>query len=159
MPLSSGIIQNQRRTLLRLIDEAEKNLLPGRDFSTLLCSQLRKNKQFGSRDRRLYQELIYTWLRYREYIDPLRALSAETALDLLVALADDIPAIKRHKDSIDSELVKSLSPEKNWAERKQILEGKISREFTTGQIQLVPEWFGRNRQRVDEAVLFQRAPG
>ncbi len=158
MPSSSGIIQNQRRTLLRLIDEAEKNLSPGKDFATLFRFQLRKNKQFGSRDRRFYQELVYTWLRYREYIDPLRVSSAETALDLLVALADEIPEIKKHKDSIDSELLEFLSPEKSWEERKQILEDKILTKYPIRRTQLIPEWFGRNRQKIDEAVLLQKAP-
>ncbi len=158
MPPSSGIIQNQRRILLRLIVEAEKNLSPGKDFSALLLSQPRKNKQFGSRDRRLYQELIYTWLRYREYIDPLRATSSETALDLLIALADEIPEIKRHKDSINSDLIESLSPEKSWEKRKQILESKAPAGSSIEETRLIPDWFDRNRQKMDDAVFLRRAP-
>jgi 16S rRNA (cytosine967-C5)-methyltransferase len=158
MPPSLGIIQNQRRILLRLIVEAERSLSPGKDFSTLLRSQLRKNKQFGSRDRRLYQELIYTWLRHREYIDPLRATSAETALDLLIALADNIPEIIPHKNSISPELVKSLSPENSWEQRKQVLESKAPAGHSIEERKLIPDWFGRNRQKIDEAVLLQRAP-
>ena len=158
MPLFPGILQNQRRTTLRLIDEVETSLLPGKDFPSFLRFLFRKNKQFGSRDRRLYTELIYTWLRHREYIDPLRSTEAENAIDIIVALAEETPETKPHKESIDPELIQELSSAKKWKERKEILKAQIPKDHTLQSFCFFPDWMGVNSERLDEAIFFERAP-
>lgn len=62
-------------------------MLPAR-IQTLLA----RNRAFGSRDRRLYRELIYTTLRFLPWIEPLLDSAPEEAVRRVALLASDVPA-------------------------------------------------------------------
>lgn len=89
--MNPRILENQRRTLLALIRTLESRLVPGRPFAAEIRSELARHGGFGSRDRRLYRELLYTWLRYRAWFDKARERGDAAAADLLIALSGDAP--------------------------------------------------------------------
>lgn len=88
----SRIVENQRRAALGLIAQLEPLLTPGRPFLPELRAEIGLHKGFGARDRRLYRELIFTWLRFRAWFDAARAAAGEVAAgNLLIALAPEGP--------------------------------------------------------------------
>lgn len=91
--MNPRILENQRRTILALIRALEPALVPGRPFVAEIRSELARHSGFGSRDRRLYRELIFTWLRYRAWFERAREKSDTAAADLLVALSGDAPEV------------------------------------------------------------------
>lgn len=89
-----SVAANQQRTFLRLIAQLRPHwrrdaALPGR-IHALLAS----HREFGSRDRRLYRELIYTTLRYLPWLEPLLDPAPEEAIRRLAWLAAEVPATR-----------------------------------------------------------------
>lgn len=89
-----SVAANQQRTFLRLIAQLRPHwrrdaALPSR-IQTLLATY----REFGSRDRRLYRELIYTTLRYLPWLEPLLDCAPEEAIRRLAWLAADVPATR-----------------------------------------------------------------
>lgn len=86
-----SVVGSQQRTLLGLLAALRPHwrrdaALPAR-IKTLLA-----RRQFGSRDRRLYRELIYVTLRYLPWIESLLADAPERAVKSVAWLADESPA-------------------------------------------------------------------
>lgn len=87
-----SVAENQARTFLDLLGSLRGQIrtdprLP-RKIHTLLAS----NRTFGSRDRRLYRELIYTTLRYLPWIEPCVKSDPAEAVRRVAWLAAEIPA-------------------------------------------------------------------
>ena len=85
---------SQAQTFLRLVEHLRGRwrtdpALP-RQIQALVTSQ----RAFGSRDRRLYRELIYTTLRYLPWVEPLLETDAEAAVRLVASVAADTPATR-----------------------------------------------------------------
>ncbi|MEZ5277123.1 MAG: RsmB/NOP family class I SAM-dependent RNA methyltransferase [Opitutaceae bacterium] len=94
---------------MRLIDAVEPHLKPGEDVAACVQDQIRRIRGAGSRDRRLYRELVFTWFRYREWIDPLRAVSPLFAGQFLILLADPTTETASGKAALP-EVLASLKP-------------------------------------------------
>lgn len=89
-----SVAANQHRTFLRLLAALRPHwhrdaALPAR-IQTLLAAQ----RAFGSRDRRLYRELVYTALRYLPWIEPLLDAQPDEAVRRIAHLAADTPATR-----------------------------------------------------------------
>lgn len=89
----SRIVDNQLKAALVLIGRLEHALVPGRPFLADVRAELSSQRGFGSRDRRIYRELIFTWLRFRAWFDAVRKTAPEAAARLLVALAPATPEV------------------------------------------------------------------
>jgi 16S rRNA (cytosine967-C5)-methyltransferase len=83
------IAANQGRTFLRLLAEFRPHLRSDRNLPARIQQRLAKEKRFGSRDRRLYRELLYTAIRHLPWIETLLTRSEEDALRAVVWLAVD----------------------------------------------------------------------
>ena len=99
--MNPRILENQRRTLLALIRALEQSLVPGKPFVAEIRSLLARHEGFGSRDRRIYRELIFTWLRYRAWFDKAREAGDSAAADLLGALSGDAPEVSALHASLE----------------------------------------------------------
>jgi len=64
---------NQRRIAFSLVERAQTLLAPGAPFNSELANFFKRQGKFGSSDRRLYRELIFTYIRYKPWLDPLKA--------------------------------------------------------------------------------------
>ncbi len=89
-----SIVAGQRRTGRELLAALRPHWrsdagLPGR-----IDRLLRGDRRLGSRDRRLYRELIYTALRYLPWIEPLLDPAPDLADAALAWLAADLPATR-----------------------------------------------------------------
>ncbi len=130
-------LHNQRRIAYSLIERARSLLTPGANFSQELHRLFRSQGKFGSKDRRLYRELIYTYLRYLPWLeDDYKDQSA--LLDKLIKLA-----------SPTSEIA-SLYP---TLPDKQPYIGETEKRFKTlGRddhelLELLPSWFPSHFKR------------
>ncbi|MDF9826908.1 16S rRNA (cytosine967-C5)-methyltransferase [Ereboglobus sp. PH5-10] len=61
--------ENQLRTFETLWDEIRPHIRTDRNLPARIQQRLAKEKRFGSRDRRLYRELIYTALRHLPWLE------------------------------------------------------------------------------------------
>lgn len=136
-----SIAANQQRTFLRLLATLRSHwhrdaTLPAR-IQTLLAS----HRAFGSRDRRLYRELIYTTLRYLPWIEPLLDVAPDEAVRRVALLAADLPATKlfradfAHGDLPATDRAELLPP---WF-RAHCPELFVGEELVT-QLQRPPLW-------------------
>tara|TARA_B100000900_G_scaffold416199_1_gene449960 strand:+ start:5165 stop:6439 length:1275 start_codon:yes stop_codon:yes gene_type:complete len=143
---------NQRRILFELIQAipALQNL--GKNFPRNLNQYFRDRSQFGSRDRRLYRELIYTYLRYQPWLEAL-ADSANEFMDTLISLATSTPDIAKLCSTTDP----SSPFESSETARHRII-GRSDNELSS----LIPSWFSRHLFReldIDDLLaLFSRPP-
>jgi len=90
MPPTS-IVRNQGVTFGRLWTQLRAHADSDRNLPARIHAALRDHA-FGSRDRRLYRELLYTALRYRPWIAELEARGGDEALRAAAWLAADLPA-------------------------------------------------------------------
>jgi 16S rRNA (cytosine967-C5)-methyltransferase len=58
------------------------------------------DKRLGSRDRRLYRELVYTAVRYLPWIEPLLDTDPALAVRRIAWLAADTPSVKPFRDEV-----------------------------------------------------------
>lgn len=89
-----SIAANQQRTLLRLLAQLRPQWRRDPALPARIQSLLATNRSFGSRDRRLYRELIYTTLRYLPWIEPSLDAQPDEAVRRIAWLAADLPATK-----------------------------------------------------------------
>ncbi len=143
---------NQRRILLELIQALPALEKLGKNFSRNLNRHFREHSQFGSRDRRLYRELIHTYLRYQPWLEALSD-SPNEFLDTLISLATPTPDIAKLYSTIDPPLPVD-SPE---TARHRLI-GRSDKELSS----LIPSWFSSHLNREldveDLLALFSRPP-
>jgi 16S rRNA (cytosine967-C5)-methyltransferase len=87
-----SITSNQQRTFLRLVKQLRPRWRTDHALPRYIQSLLTGDRTFGSRDRRLYRELIYTTIRYLPWIDPLFDSQSDEAMRRVAWLAADTPA-------------------------------------------------------------------
>lgn len=97
-----SVAGNQRRIFLNLANRLQphwRNL----DFPQRLKEVLSAERRFGSRDRRLYRELLYTAVRYLPWVEPLLASNPDKAIDTVIWLAADLPATQALRATLGAE--------------------------------------------------------
>lgn len=94
-----SVVGNQRQTFLRLASRLQPHWR-ALDFPQRLQSLLAAGRAFGSRDRRLYRELLYTVSRYLPWIEPLLQADPERAADVTAWLAADVPATRAYRAAL-----------------------------------------------------------
>jgi 16S rRNA (cytosine967-C5)-methyltransferase len=83
---------SQQKVFLRLIASLRPHWRRDPGLPTRIQELFATNRSFGSRDRRLYRELIYTTLRYLPWIEPLLDHDPNRAAQTVAWLAADLPA-------------------------------------------------------------------
>ena len=144
------IAANQGRTFLRLLAELRPHLRTDRNLPARIQQRLAKEKRFGSRDRRLYRELIYTAVRHLPWIETLLARSEEDALRAVVWLAVDDASTRPLKQGLPAD----------WPPLPTTVAAKAKHLGVTET--LLPEWFRAHCPAAFESpeidVLNTRAP-
>lgn len=130
---------SQARTFLRLLEALRGRWRRDPALPRVIQGLLAGERSFGSRDRRLYRELIYATLRHLPWIEPWLDTDPAEAVRRVAWLAAETPATARFR----SELATGQPPS---GDRRELL----------------PTWFEAHQPRlfVDPELEFQlrRAP-
>ncbi|MDD3180052.1 MAG: RsmB/NOP family class I SAM-dependent RNA methyltransferase [Opitutaceae bacterium] len=155
--MNPSIIANQQRTLIALIAALRPHFRSDRQLPSRIQDLLGRNRSFGSRDRRLYRELIYTTLRYLPLVEPWLDRAPDTAAQLIAWLAADTPATRRFRATLRGDWPE---PAATVNERAAQLASLLHESFDPEA--LLPAWF---RSHCPEAfaphhldALLSRAP-
>jgi 16S rRNA (cytosine967-C5)-methyltransferase len=130
-------INRQIDLALGTIEALVPDLKPGVDFAASIQTKIGNIRGAGARDRRFYREIIYTWLRFREWLDPYRNTDTEMAAILLIFLAGKTPELMAAKAKLPEPLRNSVQAGASDAAR---LLTSFDPEATFVIETLVPDW-------------------
>jgi len=117
------IAANQQRTFLALWAEVRPHLASDSALPRRIKDLLGRNRAFGSRDRRLYRELLYTGIRFLPWIDPLMETRPEDAAAVVAWLAPSVRETEAYRGFLTAGW--PVRPE-TLTERSAVLRGRLS---------------------------------
>lgn len=88
--MNPRIAANQQRTFLAQLAVVLPHVRTDSALPRRIKELLGRNRAFGSRDRRLYRELLYTVIRYLPWFEPLLARDENAAAQLTAWLAPEM---------------------------------------------------------------------
>jgi 16S rRNA (cytosine967-C5)-methyltransferase len=145
------IIANQQRTFLALLAGLRPHLRTSRSLPARIQAHLGRNRAIGSRDRRLYRELIYTTLRYLPWIEPELDRDPGRAAQIVAWLAGDAPATATFRAGLT----------RDWPPCPAGVESKAAFLGTTSEA-VLPDWLRRECPAAfmppERDALLARAP-
>jgi 16S rRNA (cytosine967-C5)-methyltransferase len=121
---------SQKRTLVLLLGRLRRHWRTDTGLPARIEALLGGDRRLGSRDRRLYRELIYAALRYLPWVEPLLESDPDEAVRRIAWLAADAPPVRPFRDEVAS----GLPPCPPGVDAKALALG-------TDPAALVPEWF------------------
>jgi 16S rRNA (cytosine967-C5)-methyltransferase len=89
-----SLVGSQQKIFLRLLAVLRPHWHTDPSLPLRIQQEFAANRSFGSRDRKLYRELIYTTLRYLPWIEPLLDTDPARAVATVAWLAADLPATR-----------------------------------------------------------------
>ena len=95
---------SQSRTLLQLLRRLRPHWRTDPGLPSRIDALLGGDRRLGSRDRRLYRELIYAALRYLPWVEPLLESDPAGAVRRIAWLAADAPAVRPFRDEVTAGL-------------------------------------------------------
>ncbi len=101
-----SLASSQQKIFLRLVAALRPHWRRDQNLPGRIQELFAANRAFGSRDRRLYRELLYTTLRYLPWVDPLLDSDPDRAAQSVAWLAADLPATRAYR----AELVRDWPP-------------------------------------------------
>ena len=143
---------SQGRTFLQLFAALRPHVATDRNLPSRLQQLLAREKRFGSRDRRLYRELLYTALRHLPWIDArLATASPDDAIRAAAWLAADTPATSAFRAHWTA----------GWPPVPATVAGKAL-HLSADPAALLPAWFAEHCPAAFQSpafdVLHTRAP-
>lgn len=142
---------SQEQTLLGILVRLRPHWRSDTALPSRIDTLLSGDRRLGSRDRRLYRELVYAAIRYLPWIEPLLDSDPHEAARRIAWLAADIPAVRPFRSEITAGLPDCPAD----------VDGK-ARILGSDSGVLTPEWFVRECPGASEAslrdVLLSRAP-
>ncbi len=91
---------SQQRTLLGILGRLRPHWRRDAGLPARIDMLLRGDRRLGSRDRRLYRELVYTVLRYLPWIEPLLDSAPADAVARAAWLAADTPSVRSFREAV-----------------------------------------------------------
>jgi 16S rRNA (cytosine967-C5)-methyltransferase len=88
--MNPRIAANQQRTFLALLAQVLPHLRTDSALPRRIKDLLGRNRALGSRDRRLYRELLYTAIRFLPWLQPLLDKEPDAAARIIAWLAPDL---------------------------------------------------------------------
>lgn len=95
--MTPAIAANQQRLFLAFVAELRPHVRRDSALPRRIKELLARQRAIGSRDRKLYRELIYTWLRFLPWTDPLLDTSPDLAGKVLAWLAPELKATSHYR--------------------------------------------------------------
>lgn len=159
-----SVAGSQQRTILELLSQLRPHWRRDRNLPARIQHVLAQRRAFGSRDRRLYRELIYTTLRYLPWIEPyLDEPTADFSVPLIAWLAAESPATEYFRSALLKDwpsTAGSLAEKVGVLERTAVSRGRINPTFRSED--LLPGWFREDCPDafapIELDALLRRAP-
>lgn len=123
---------SQQRTLLEILRRLRPHWRTDAALPARIDALLSGDRRLGSRDRRLYRELVYSVLRYLPWIEPLLDSDPKEAARRIAWLASDSPAVSAFRDEVSAGLPPCPA---NADDKARILGADVGA--------LTPSWFRR----------------
>ncbi|MBI2518374.1 MAG: RsmB/NOP family class I SAM-dependent RNA methyltransferase [Opitutae bacterium] len=96
----SRIAANQQRTFLALLAQVLPHVQRDSALPRRIKELLGRNRALGSRDRRLYRELLYTAIRFLPWVQPVLGSDPDKAARMVAFLAPDLPDTQRYRAAL-----------------------------------------------------------
>jgi 16S rRNA (cytosine967-C5)-methyltransferase len=140
--MSSRIAANQQRTFLALLAQVLPHVASDSALPRRIKELLSRNRAFGSRDRRLYRELIYTAIRFLPWVRPFLERSPDEAARLVAWLAPEVKDTVAFRAAL---LAEWPAVPLTLAEKSAILTGRLPVAGLPAPVfppeGLLPAWF------------------
>lgn len=124
---------SQQKVFLRLLAELRPHWRRDQNFPSRVSALFAANRSFGSRDRKLYRELIFTTLRFLPWIEPLLDTDPARATQAVAWLAADLPATRAFRAAHCGD----------WPASPPSVAGKAAQLGADATV-LLPAWFTRH---------------
>lgn len=98
--MNPRIAANQQRTFLALLAQVLPHIERDSALPRRIKELIGRNRALGSRDRRLYRELIYTALRYLPWVQPLLGPDENLAAQIVAWLAPEMKDTAAYRDAL-----------------------------------------------------------
>jgi 16S rRNA (cytosine967-C5)-methyltransferase len=95
--MNPGIAANQQRLFLTFLAGLRPHVRRDSALPRRIKELLARQRAIGSRDRKLYRELIYTWLRFLPWVDPLLDSAPDLAGRVIAWLAPELKATTHYR--------------------------------------------------------------
>lgn len=145
------VATSQRRTYLQFAETLRPYWRNDRALPERMRRLLGSDRRLGSRDRRLYRELLYTTLRFLPWIEPLLDTDPERAAAVTAWLAADTPDTRAYREGL-------LGSWPALPEEFSAVAAFLGEEIST----LLPDWCARELPGAfaaeDLTALQRRAP-
>jgi 16S rRNA (cytosine967-C5)-methyltransferase len=142
---------SQQKVFLRLFTTLRPHIRRDQNFPARVGALFAAHRAFGSRDRKLYRELIYTTLRFLPWIEPLLESEPGRAVKSVAWLAADLPATRAFRGAVCGD----------WPPCPPTIAAKAAHLGANAET-LLPDWFARHCPEAAQSpnldVLHTRAP-
>ena len=98
--MNPHIAANQQRLFLAFLAELRPHLRTDSALPRRIKEIFARHRAIGSRDRKLYRELVYTALRFLPWIEPLLDTDPATAAQITAWLAPELKPTSAYRDAL-----------------------------------------------------------
>lgn len=137
--MNPRIAANQQRHFLRLVGALRGHVPSDPALPRRLKALLAQERAVGSRDRRLYRELVFTALRHWPWVEPLLDPAPDDAARLTAWLAADLKDTAAYRAALCAEWPAVPA---SLAERARQASSLLSRALAPAD--LLPAWFAEH---------------
>jgi len=135
--MNPNIAANQQRLFLAFLAELRPHIRRDSSLPRRIKEIFARNRAIGSRDRKLYRELVYTYLRFLPWIDPLLDGDATTAAKITAWLAPELKPTSAYRAAHCGDWPAVPA---TLAEKSAFLKSQIS-NLKFPPAALLPAWF------------------
>jgi len=135
--MNPNIAANQQRLFLDFVAQLRPHVRRDSSLPRRIKELMARHRAIGSRDRKLYRELVYTWLRYLPWIDPLLDTDPATAAKITAWLAPELKPTAPYRAAHTADWP-AVPP--TLAGKAAYLKSQIS-DFKFTPEDLLPAWF------------------
>lgn len=144
--MNPHIAANQQRLFLNFLSELRPHLRRDSSLPRRIKEIFSRNRAIGSRDRKLYRELVYTALRFLPWVEPWLDQSPETAAKITAWLAPELKPTSAYRAAHCSDwpVVPDTLAEKAALLNRLLAElAKLpaTSPFSFNAEALLPDWF------------------
>jgi 16S rRNA (cytosine967-C5)-methyltransferase len=135
--MNPNIAANQQRLFLDFVARLRPHVRRDSSLPRRIKELFAQHRAIGSRDRKLYRELVYTWLRFLPWVDPLLDTDPQAAVKIIAWLAPDLKPTSAYRAAHCGDW--PPVPD-TLAAKSEILRSQVS-GFRFPPEDLLPAWF------------------